>query len=790
MSHAKTDRRAPVDVRVERLKERLLGAPHGICVERARYLTEAYKRTEDMPQPVRFARALQHLLSSMSVIIREDELIVGSRTSKLKAAPLYPENKSAWIEENLDGFDHRDFQKVLISPEEKRELAEEILPYWRGRTVEDRMNELMPDGLKAEMNKMVFTMMMEITYGIGHFTMQTSEVLARGLEAIIEDAKKAESRFDGDCAKKDFFAACRIACEGAILFAHRYAEEAHRFAGTEADPVRRAELKRIAAVCERVPAKPARTFWEAMQSLYFIQLIAQVESGGNSISVGRIDKILEPYYARDVQACRITRSEAQLLAQCMFLKMGEIWNVLEETYLPGGEGPEGKTTQNVIVGGMKPDGSDDTNELTRLILEAYAGLRTVQPNFGIRINRNSPDELLLRASELSREGVPIHFFNDEVIVPALVQKGSSLEDARDYSVVGCVEPNPHGRTFGSTFAVQFNGAKCLEFALNDGVCSVFGLPNGLQIGSLRSYSSYGELWAAYRRQNAYFIRKMVEAMNYLDLAISELVPSPFASSLIDGCFDRGLDLTKGGAKYNSTGVQFMGLANVADSLAAVKKLIFDEKMISSREFADAVANDFSGSEPLRQLALNRAPKYGNDDDYVDDIAREVVADFAEELSEYRNFRGGQFQMGIFSVAFHIALGAFTGTTPDGRKMSETLGNGITPQVGFAVAGPTAIVRSSAKLGQTNISNGNTLILRFQPNNVNPAKLCSLIKTYFELGGMQLQFNMVDTETLLDAQAHPEKHRDLVVRIAGYSVLFTNLSRKAQDEIISRTVSEL
>jgi formate C-acetyltransferase len=774
--------------RIEALRQRLLEAPQQICIERARYLTEAYSGSDGEAQPIRFARALAHVLANIPVIIRDDESIVGCRTSKLKGAPLYPENKSAWIEDNIDNFDQRDFQIALISDEDKKELREDILPYWRGKTAEDRMNELMPDELQLEMNKMVFAMMMEITYGIGHFTMNTSQVLERGLQAIAEDTRKAEEEAEGQQAQ--FFEASRIACEAAMAFARRHADEARKVAGQTDDTARRLELERIAEACEQVPAGPARNFREAVQSLYFLQLIAQIESGGNSISVGRIDKILRPFYKKDIEAGTIDPEEAQILIECMFLKMGEIWNVLEETYLPGGEGPEGKTTQNVIVGGVDSDGNDDSNELTRIALEAYADLQTVQPNFGIRINEGMPDDIFLRACELSREGVLIHFFNDGVIVPALEKKGCSIDDARDYSAVGCVEPNPHGKTFGSTFAVQFNAAKCLEFALNDGVCSVFGMPNGISCGSLQDYPKFSDLFGAYKKQVSYFVQKMTEAMQYLDAAIAERVPAPFASSLIDGCFEKGIDLTVGGAKYNFTGVQLIGLANVADSLAAVKKLVFDEGELTGAELAQAMANDFSGYEPVRQMAMKRAPKFGNDDDYVDSIAEEIVAHFADELSEYKNFRGGQYHTGIFSVAFHIAMGAFTGPTPDGRKMSVILANGITPQTGFATDGPTAIARSAAKLGQAKISNGNTLILRFHPESLEPEKLCSLIKTYFELGGMQLQFNMVDTETLLDAQANPDKHRDLVVRIAGYSVLFTNLSKQAQDEIISRSESKL
>jgi len=775
--------------RLEKLRLSLLDAPHEICIERARLLTQSYMENADLPQIVRFAKAVDHVLRNMSVRIDSDELVVGCRTSKLKAAPLYPENKSAWIEENLDGFAEREHQRALISDSERTELRDKILPYWRGKTVEDRMNDLMPDHLKLEMSKMVFTMMMQITYGIGHFSMNTERVLSEGLESIIKISARCEAD-STDADERAFFSASRIACEGAIAFAQRYADEAERLAAAETDAARRQELEEIARACRHVPAKPARTFHEAVQSLYFIQLIAQIESGGNSISVGRIDKILYPYYKRDRDLGRITPQQAQLLIECMFLKMGEIWNVLEETYLPGGEGPEGKTTQNVIVGGMRPDGGDDTNDLTRLALEAYADLRTVQPNFGIRINRNTPDDLFLRACELTREGVLIHFFNDEVIVPALGAKGCSIEDARDYSAVGCVEPNPHGKTFGSTFAVQFNAAKCLEFGVTGGQCSVFGLRNGAPCGGLQTYSRYDELLEAYKLQVNQFLQRMADAMYILDTAIAELVPAPFASSLIEGCLESGRDVTRGGARYNFTGVQLMGLANVADSLAAAKKLVFDEGEVAAAELVEALANDFSNREPLRQMLLKRAPKYGNDEDYVDTIAAEVVTHFAEELDRYTTYRGGRYQMGIFSVAFHIAMGAFTGPTPDGRKMSEILANGITPQTGMALCGPTAIVQSAAKLRQTAVSNGNTLILRFQPLGVESGKLRDLIRTYFDLGGMQLQFNMVDTQTLLDAQANPDRYRDLVVRIAGYSVLFTNLSKKAQDEIISRTACEL
>jgi len=677
----------PPASRVERLRARILEAPQEVCVERARYLTQSMARNWDHDPLTRMSEALAHILENIRVTIREDEIIVGCRTSKLKGAPLFPENKARWIEGDTAGFSDRVLQRALIRAEEQEEILREILPFWRGRTVEER-------------------------------------------------------------------------------------------------------LEAVARACRRVPEHPARDLHEAVQCVYFIHLVAQIESGGNSISLGRIDQVLRPYYERDRAAGTTTPEKARELLSLLFLKTNEIWNVLEEAVIPGGEGAEGKTTQNVTVGGLGPDGEDATWELSRIGLEAYADLRTVQPNFGVRIHRKTPPDFFLRAAELARDGVLMHFFNDEAIVEALTAAGHTPEDARDYGVVGCLEPNAQGKTFASTFAVQFNGIKCLELALSNGIDNTFGYASGLATGEPAGFESFEAVWDAYAAQVSHFLRQMVRGMEALDRAIAERVPSPFASAMIQGPLEKGTDLTRGGAVYNATGVQYMGFANVADSLFAVKEAVFERREVTLEELAGWLADDWTDAEDRRAWFLRRLPKYGNDVDEVDDLAARVLDHFCDELAGHRNFRGGRFWPGVFSVGFHVAMGAFTAATPDGRCSGDVLGNGLTPTTGNAGTGPTAVARTVTKLPLKRLANGANLNMRFPGRQTRAETLLAYIRAYFERGGLQIQFNMVDSETLREAQERPEEYRDLVVRVSGYSAHFTGLSDTAQEEIIRRTKYEI
>ena len=774
--------------RVERLRQRIIDAPREVCIERARYLTQSMKANWDLHPLTRMSKAFEDVLENMSVTIRDDELVVGCRTSKLKGAPLFPENKSKWMEADVSNFGTRVLQNVLIAEDDRRELAERILPFWPGRTVEDRLHNLLPPDVAADMDKYVFAMVLEITYGIGHFTMNHPRVLRQGLSGIIAEAERRYKELaPGERLEEKglWYDAVIRSLRATVRFANRYADLAATLAEREHDPGRAEELRTIARICRRVPEHPARTFRQAIQCVYFVHLVAQIESGGNSISLGRIDQILYPYYLADKQAGRVTPEQARELLSLLFIKTNEIWNILEEAFIPGGEGVEGKTTQNVTVGGVGTDGEDATNELSYIGLDAYADVRTVQPNFGVRLSPGAPPDFFRRAIDYAIDGVAMHLFNDEVIIDSLRRAGHSLEDARDYGVVGCLEPNAQGKTFGSTFAVQLSGIKCLELALSNGVDNIFGYRSGVESGDPATFASFDDVWRAYDAQVSYFVGQMVKGMALLDQAIAELVPSPFASAMIDGPMKKGLDLTHGGAIYNSTGVQFIGFSNVVDSLCAVKKAVFEDRVMSSAELANYLSKDWGGAEDKRAYVLHKIPKYGTDNDEVDSMAARVLEHFCDEVLKHKNYRGGSFWPGIFSVGFHIVMGAFAAASADGRHAGEVLGNGITPTNGNAIKGPTALLNSVTKLPIRRVHNGANLNMRFNPKGLKPENLVALMQAYFRQGGCQVQFNMIDSGTLRDAQANPEKYRDLVVRVSGYSALFTGLSKTAQDEIISR-----
>ena len=781
--------KSPPRSRVEALRWKIIEAPQEVCIERARYLTEAMRRNWDKHPLTRMSLAFEHILKNISVIIRDDELIVGCRTSKLKGAPLFPENKSLWIEGDLENFDKRVLQRAMITPAEKNELATVILPFWKGKTVEESMQKLMPEDILTDMDKYIFTMMLEITYGIGHFSMNHERVLAQGLRGVMDDAQQKLASFSPEDRKNEkgiFYEAVLCSCLAVISFARRYSELAAKMAARESDPDRAAELREIARVCSRVPEHPAETLHEAVQSLYFIHLVAQIESGGNSISLGRIDQILFPYFQKDVEAGRGSKELARELVAMLFIKTNEIWNVLEEAFIPGGEGTEGKTTQNVTVGGVGPDGRDATNDMSYIALDAYADVRTVQPNFGVRIAPDCPAELMRRAVEYDRDGVLMHFFNDEAIIRSLIRGGHALEDARNYGMVGCLEPNAQGKTFGSTFAVQFSGIKCVELASN-GIDNIFGYPSGIESGDPSAFKNFEDLWDAYDRQVRHFINRW-SGMKFS----TKRLPKPFP--LLCVIHGRGLPGERPGShgEVRSTipRVCSSGICHVVDSLYAVKKAVFEDRLFTMADLTNWLAQGWQDVEDKRVYFLNRIAKYGNDNDDVDAMAIRVMNHFCDVLSPYRNFRGGSFWPGIFSVGFHITMGAFTAATPDGRFAGDVLGNGITPTTGNAAAGPTAVMNSVVKLPVTRVFNGVNLNIRFPGKKISTDNLTALINTYFTRGGTQVQFNMVDSAILRDAQKHPEKHRDLFVRVSGYSAEFIGLSEIAQDEIISRTEFEM
>jgi formate C-acetyltransferase len=592
-----------------------------------------------------------------------------------------------------------------------------------------------------------------------------------------------------------------------MRFAERYAEEAERLA---ADPTRRAELTGITEVCRHVPAHPARTFHEALQSMQFVLIAAQIEDYESAFSIGRLDQLLWPYYRADLEADQLTEAEALELLQCFYIKVSHSIPLFDADVSLAFAGMT--AFANAVVGGMDAEGHDATNPVSYLAVEAMRRVNTQQPNFGVRIHENTPPEFLDAVTQAMTGGLQnVQFFNDGPssatvadrdaagIIPALVHRGIPLAEAREYGIIGCVEPAVPGVSFTSSDAALFNLGLCLELALNDGRGRLFTDQLGLPTGDPRRFARIEEVIEAYRQQVAYLVGLMVEALDVLAEVHAEFKPKPFISATTGDCLERGLDLTWGGARYDATGVQGVGSATVGDSLAALDALVFrrgrravaDQHAagVSLDELLAALDADFEGFESLRQTLVNRAPKYGNDDGQADHFTRLAAEIYCQEVEKHANPRGGRYQPGLYSVTTHVALGLAVGATPDGRRAGDPLSQGTSPVQGRDRHGPTAAMRSAARLNHILVSNGSAFNQKLNPATLRggkgPEVLAGLLQGYFQLGGMQLQWNLVDGEMLRAAQQRPEEYRDLIVRVSGYSAHFTDLERVVQDDIISR-----
>ena len=784
--------------RLSRLYNKLLIAKKEVCVQRARLLTE-YMKGQGVwfePAVIRRARAVAHILKKLDVNIYPDELIVGGITSKPVGAIIYPEFIGLLIWPELDMLREREVDSLGISDEEIQELDGEIFPFWQDKLLADYADDFTaPPTPLSLLEKFGFFLLTEAG-GISHTAPDFEKILGVGVQGLIEEAKARIRDMDSSSAgdseelrKRPFYQAVQAVCEGAIEFAQRYRQEALRLAELETDPARKSELMEIAEVCERVPAQPASSFREALQSLWFLEVALHQENYEQALCPGRLDQYLHPYYQRDLERGVLTEEKAIELLGCFFIKISEVVPLFGESIAIFFSGFP--TNPAISIGGMTQDGSDATNRLTYLILETRDLLKTREPNIHARVHKESPDEYLSMVCEVIKGGggMPA-LVNDDVIIPSLTGKGIKEEDARDYVVIGCVELSVPRKTFGSTDAALMSLPICLEMALNDGYSPVMLEEVGIKTGDPRQFRSMEDVLSAFRRQVAYLVEQMVIGLNALGIAHRELYPSPLLSATIEGCLEKGIDVTAGGAVYNFTGVQGVGMADVADSLAAIDQLVFREKQTTMDELLQAVEDDFEGHERLHQSILNRVPKYGNDEDLPDTYAREVAGIFCQEVARHRNPRGGVYLPGFLSMTTHQAFGKLVGALPSGRKAFETFANGISPYNGWDSKGPTAALKSAAKLDYLLATNGVAYNLKFNPGYLQGAEgtanLSSLIRAYFALGGMHLQVNVVDRQTLLDAQKNPQKYPGLMVRVAGYSAYFADLTREVQDEIISRT----
>ena len=805
--------------RVERLKNKLLNSRNSLYVERAALLTESMKETEGEPSIIRWAKALNHILTNMSISISPDELIVGNIVGKPPGAIFYPELAGFLLVPELDDLRERKVNPFLITDEEISIIKKEIFPYWWDKTILSYAVKLFPRELVrigstptilteavgialegiikfteryAWLRKTILKTILSCAVkrfpraptifiltevaGISHATVNYPYLLSTGLNKIIKEAKNREG---------EFYEAVGIALEGIIKFAERHAELAEKLSKEE-DGDRRKELKEIAEICRRIPAYPPRTFQEALQFIWFFQIALHQESYEQGISIGRMDQFLLPYYRKDAEEGKIDREKALELIQCLWVKTNEIvpaFNSLIGQKFFGGL----LTNQAVTIGGVDKDGMDATNELSYLILEATDGLRLKQPNLIVRLSSRTLEDFRDKVSEVINGGGNIlSVYNDDVAIQALCKKGVSVEDARDYSITGCVEPTSAGRTFGSTDAALLNIALCLELALNNGRSIILKQQMGPKTGNPRNFKSMDEVISALRRQVSHFVKLMADGSNSFEIAHQKIKPTPIMSVAIDGCFEAGKDVTSGSAKYNFTGVQVVGIADVADSLAAIDRFVFSEKSIKMDEMLSLLAKNFDGGENLRMMIWNRGPKYGNDDEHADKYARLIARIYAEEVARYENPRGGNFTPGIYSIGTQVGFGECVGALPSGRKAKEPLASGISPHQGCDRMGPTAAMKSVTKIESELFANGISYDMKMNPKSGEIKVLSSLIKTYFELGGMHVMFNMVDRDTLIDAQLNPEKYQNLLVRLGGFSARFIDLGREHQNEIIERT----
>jgi len=824
--------------RIDRLKDALFAKAPEIEVERAVLLTESYKNTEGMPTITRRAKAFRHIVENLPIVIHEDELVVGSATKSQRSCQIFPEFSFQWIADEFDTIETRAADPFVLTEDSKKALKE-VFAYWKGKTTSELATSYMrPETIDA-ISHNIFTPGNYFYNGVGHVTADYDLVLKIGYDGIIKKAKAAMAAIDpkdGDAVRKRIFLDAVIeSCEAAITFAQRYSRLAYEMAEKCTDPARREELKTIGKNCSRVPQFGAESFHEACQSFWFVQMLIQTESNGHSISPGRFDIYMYPYYKKDLKNGKITREFAQELMDCVWIKLNSFTKVRDDASAQGFAGYS--LFQNLIAGGQDKNGVDTTNDLSFMCINASMHIMLPQPSLSVRVWNKTPHEFLIRAGELTRTGIGLPaYYNDEVIIPALVSRGLTLEDARQYNIIGCVEPQKMGKTDGWHDAAFFNMCRPMELVFSNGMDC--GKQISVKTGDINDMTTFCEFYDAYKAQTEYMIELMVDADNAIDLAHMERAPLPFLSSMIEDCIGRGKSVQEGGAIYNFTGPQGFGVANMADALFAIKKLVFEQRQFSLAELKEALENNFGADsssndaqkvtiEVVKGLAekgvnvseeqiaeiyknvvaggvskggsnkyqkilelINEVPKFGNDDCEIDAFARDVAYTYTKPIEKYKNPRGGSYQAGLYPVSANVPLGAQTGATPDGRLAKTPIADGVSPAAGRDVNGPTAAANSVAKLDHYIASNGTLFNMKFHPSALEGTagleSFVALIRGYFDQKGSHVQFNVVSRETLIDAQKNPEKYKGLVVRVAGYSALFTTLSKSLQDDIINRT----
>jgi len=790
--------------RMAAYREKMLSIQPRVCAERAVLATESEKEHRAEPLPVRRARLLERVLERMTIYIEPETLLAGNQASSNRAAPVFPEYAIDWLIDELDEFERRDGDRFQIDEADKARLRE-IAPFWEKNTLKDAGLAIMPERARLLYDIGVIKAEGNITSGDAHIAANYPLLLRVGLADFKARAEAKRAALDLTDAKNigkyHFYRAVSIAVDAVTRFAERYALLAEAMAPSE-PPQRARELREMARILRKVPAGPAETLREAVQSLWLVHCALQIESNGHSLSYGRMDQYLYPFYARDLEAGRITREEATELMVNLWLKTLSINKIRPWSHTRFSAGSP--LYQNVTIGGQTPDGRDAVNEFSDIILDSVAQVRLPQPNLTVRYHKGLSDAFLRRCVDLIRLGIGMPAFNnDEVIIESLIEKGVKPEDAMNYSAIGCVEVAVPGKWGYRCTGMSFiNFPRTLLIAMNDGIDPVSGARAWAGMGHFRDMKGFSQLMAAWDACVRDLARQAVIIDSCCDLALEQETADILLSALCDDCIERGLNLKQGGAVYDFISDLQVGIANLADSLAAIKKVVFEDGTVSPAALWDALTSNFEGEEGVRiRQALIAAPKYGNDDDLPDLLLKEAYESYIDEIKRMKNTRygrgpiGGTYYAGTSSISANVPQGASTPATPDGRLAGEPLAEGCSPSHGMDVNGPTAVFRSVAKLPTREITGGVLLNQKLTPDMLakpeNREKLILMLRAFFNrLKGFHVQYNVVSRETLLDAQAHPEKHRDLIVRVAGYSAFFTSLSRTTQDDIIARTEQEL
>ena len=781
--------------RIKRLRQQNLDTPTTLSIERAMIETAFYKsHYGTMPIAVLRAKNFYEICKKKTLYIGEDELIVGERGPLPKAVPTFPELTCHSVED-LHTLNERELQRYSISQEDIDTYEREVIPYWQGKTQRERIFNHVSKEWEEAYHAGVFTEFME-QRAAGHTAMDGKMYREGLIDVKARIQKKIGSLdyiYDPEATdKQQELEAMAISCDAAILFAERHAELAEQMAQKETNPQRKKELEKIADVCRWVPAHAPRDLWEAIQMYWFVHLGTVTElNGWDSMNPGHIDQHLWPFYEKALADGTLTRDEAKELLSCLWIKFNN-QPAPPKVGVTALESGTYNDFTNINIGGIDRNGQSATNDLSYMILEIQEELHELQPGLSIHIAKNTPDEFLLEGIKVIRQGHGYpSIFNPDTYVQEMVRAGKTIEDAREGGCSGCIEVGAFGKE-AYLLTGYLNTPKILEITLNNGIDPQTGKKLGLETGDPRTFKTFKELYEAWHNQMVYFVNLKLSVNNYIERMFSLYAPATFLSLYIDDCIEKGKDYYSGGARYNTTYIQCTGLGTITDCFTTLKKHVFEEKRYSMDEILEVCKNNWEGDEKMRQYIRNHTPFFGNDDTYADTIAVRVYDDLVKAIEGRPNTRGGKTQLNMLSTTCHNYFGSVCGATPNGRMAHFAISDGTSPAHGSDSHGPTAVIKSLGKLDQTK-SGGTLLNVRFVPQLLkreeDQKKLASLIRTYFKFGGHHIQFNIVDTATLHDAQKHPEEYRDLLVRVAGYSDYFNDMTEQLQNEIIARTEND-